>query len=140
MIYTTQEGQSFDPEILRQELVAAIGADGWYLTTAGNQVAWTPDNTATDGFDFDLIEATILTHFNNGAKRDHNSAIQKQIDVLESPSKAPRWVREAALVAMTVGATQQGLTEPQLYAANKGYKDAKDLETAVLVLRGQLQK
>ena len=85
MIYTTQEGQSFDPEILRQELVAAIGADGWYLNTAGNTVEF-----VGEGFD---PEATILAHFANGATREANKAILKQIAELEA-TQTPRRVRE----------------------------------------------
>jgi hypothetical protein len=83
--YTTQENESFDAEILRQELVKAIGADGWYINTAGNTVTF-----VGEGFD---PEATILAHFANGAKRDHNTAILKQIDALEA-AQTPRRVRE----------------------------------------------
>jgi len=62
MKYTLQEGQSFDPEILRQELVAAIGSDGWHISTSGNTVEF-----VGDGFD---PEAVILAHFDNGAARE----------------------------------------------------------------------
>jgi len=84
MIYTLQEGQSFDPELLRQELVRAIGADGWYLNTAGNTVEFVGDFDPTS-----VIEA----HFSNSATRDHNKAILKQIADLEA-TQTPRRVRE----------------------------------------------
>lgn len=85
MIYTLQEGQSFDAEILRQELVAALGANGWHINTAGNTVEF-----VGDGFD---PEATILAHFNGAVKRDHNAPILKQITTLEA-TQTPRRVRE----------------------------------------------
>lgn len=62
MIHTTTEGQSFDPEILRQELVAALGETGWHINTAGDQVEF-----VGEGFDLGSI---ILVHFDNGAARE----------------------------------------------------------------------
>lgn len=65
MIYTLEEGQSFDAEILRQELVAALGADGWYINTGGNTVEF----IQTDELLVLDPAPTITTHFNNGAAR-----------------------------------------------------------------------
>lgn len=87
MIYTIQEGQSFDAEILRQELVAAIGADGWYITTGGDQVQFVQTESNFDP------EAIILTHFANGEKRANNSLVLEQIRKLEA-TQTPRRVRE----------------------------------------------
>lgn len=66
--------------------------------------------------------------------------IQEQIDALEAPTGAPRWVREGILIAMVSAAAQQGVSEPQLYQDNPGYRKAKDLETAIATLRSQLPK
>ena len=90
MIYTLQEGQSFDPEQLRVELVKAIGPDGWYLNTAGNTVEFRQDGTLAEVLN---PEPTILTHFANGAKRTANAAILKQIAELEA-TQTPRRIRE----------------------------------------------
>ena len=62
MIYTITEGQSFDPEILRQELVATVGETGWYISTSGNQVEF-----VGEGFDPSEV---ILAHFANGLARE----------------------------------------------------------------------
>ena len=70
MKYTLTEGQSFDPEILRQELVADIGPVGWYINTSGNMVEF-----VGDGFD---PEAAILAHFDNGAVREQ-AKLRQQI-------------------------------------------------------------
>lgn len=108
MIYTLQEGQNFDAEILRQELVVAIGADGWHLNTAGNQVEWiNTDLPATTD-----PEPIIQLHFTNGPKREHNKAILKQITDLEA-TQTPRRIRE-------------------------GGQWLVDLEAQIQVLRGQL--
>lgn len=89
MIYTAKENESFDAEILRQELVAAIGADGWHLNTAGNQVEFVHDGIT------DIIDPAqfIQLHFTNGPTREHNAAIKKQIADLEA-TQTPRRVRE----------------------------------------------
>ena len=91
MIYTTKENESFDAEILRQELVAAIGPDGWYINTAGNTVDWVKQ---CDDINIPAIaESTILAHFVNGETRAHNKAILKQIAELET-TQTPRRIRE----------------------------------------------
>ena len=94
MIYTTQEGQSFDPEILRQELVKAIGADGWYLNSAGDTVEFVSNRVfGGEASDYPQAESTILAHFANGATRESNKAILKQIADLEA-TQTPRRIRE----------------------------------------------
>jgi hypothetical protein len=98
MIYTLQEGQSFDPEILRQELVAAIGSTGWHLNTAGNTVhlqmdRWFQSLLETDCEGPTTAERAVLAHFANGTIREANKAILKQIVELEA-KQTPRRVRE----------------------------------------------
>jgi hypothetical protein len=61
MKYTTTEGQSFDPEILRQELVATFGAEGNKISTAPGSVDYLGEGDAS---------TVILAHFNNGAARE----------------------------------------------------------------------
>lgn len=104
MIYTTQPGESFDAEILRQELVAALGSTGWHINTAGNTVEFTYrqewlSELAFAGTAPTVVqlyadaEAVILAHFANGAPRETNKTILKQIAVLEA-RQTPRRVRE----------------------------------------------
>lgn len=61
MKYILEEGQSFDAEIIRQELVATLGDTGWSISTAGNVVDF-----IGEGLD---PSATITAHFNNGTRR-----------------------------------------------------------------------
>lgn len=91
MKYTCKPEESFAPEILRQELVKAIGPDGWYLNTAGNTVdfTWTIDTLPP----IPGPETIILAHFTNGATREANKAILKQIAELEA-TQTPRRIRE----------------------------------------------
>ena len=63
-------------------------------------------------------------------------AIQAQMDTLD-PSPQFRPLREFALAVAVQQATAAGMTEPQLYAANKGYAKMKDLEDAIQALRTQ---
>ena len=97
MIYNCKDNESFDAEILRQELVAAIGEPNgdWHINTAGNTVqfnhAWY-DSEVPVG----LIESTILAHFANGATRTANAAILKQIADLEA-TQTPRRIREGGV-------------------------------------------
>lgn len=106
MIYTLQEGQSFDAEILRQELVAALGAEGWHINTAGSEVVVINENRVPYTGSNDVIpseevfwrtvETVILAHFANAATRTHNAAIFKQITALEA-TQTPRRVREGGV-------------------------------------------
>lgn len=92
MKYTLQESESFDAEILRQELVAAIGPTGWHLNSAGNQVefvAYAGDHV----INIPDVESVIQLHFANYPKREHNKAILKQITDLEA-TQTPRRIRE----------------------------------------------
>lgn len=114
MIYTLEENESFDAEILRQELVAEIGADGWHLNTAGNQVEFVQPDIYQDQIN---PRAIIEAHFTNGPKREHNKAILKQIAELETKI-TPRRIREAV--------------------SNPSWMMALDMDIAGL--RGQLQK
>lgn len=92
MIYTTQEGQSFDAEELRKELVAAIGADGWFINTQGNTVMVLQDGD-TVYFNPETVDDVVEAHFANGLTRESNKAILKQIADLEA-TQTPRRIRE----------------------------------------------
>lgn len=73
--------------------------------------------------------ATLASAYSN------NSNIDAAILSLEG--KTERGVREAMLYILVSIAAAQGVTEPQLYAANYGYRKAKDLEAAIAALRAQ---
>ena len=90
MIYTCKPEESFDPEILRQELQKQFGGFNWYINTSGNTVEFV--KTEPDDYD---PESTILAHFANGATREANKAILKQIAELEKLQDTPRRIREA---------------------------------------------
>jgi hypothetical protein len=53
----------FDAEILRQELVAALGANGWYLNGSQGSITFVSDNAALNP------TATITAHLANGSAR-----------------------------------------------------------------------
>ena len=88
MIYTLQDSQSFDAELLRLELCKAIGETGWHINTAGNTVEFVSQDDTLDP------TAVIEAHFNNGAQREHRKSVLKQISDLEA-TVTPRRVREA---------------------------------------------
>lgn len=77
MIYAITEGQSFNLEILRQELVASLGATGWYILEASNQVEF-----VGEGFD---PSATILAHFDGGTAREQ-ARLKTQIKQIRETS------------------------------------------------------
>lgn len=64
-----------------------------------------------------------------------NSVIDSQIANLEG--KAERGIRESILFLTVAEAARLGLTEPQLYASNYGYRKARDLDNAIAALRAQ---
>ena len=68
-----------------------------------------------------------------------NAAVQSQIDALEQKEKMNRFVREAMILLSQQQATLSGLTEPQLYIANFGYKKLKDHNTQINTLRIQME-
>ena len=61
MKYTLVDGQSFDAEILHQELVAVFGDEGNKLSTAPGSVDYFGEGDAS---------AIILAHFDNGLARE----------------------------------------------------------------------
>ena len=63
------------------------------------------------------------------------AAIDTQIAILEG--KTERGIREGMLYTLVALAAAQQITEPQLYAANYGYKKAKDIDMAIIALRAQ---
>lgn len=64
---------------------------------------------------------------------------QREIDVLESADKCGRRYRESYLLSCVEKAAELGFTEPQAYAANPGYRGAKDLNTQITALRAELR-
>lgn len=65
-------------------------------------------------------------------------SIQSQIDTLETASKIPRVTREFMLAVMEKEATDAGVTQADLYAANVGYRKLKDLDAQIRALRALL--
>ena len=66
---------------------------------------------------------------------DINARLDAQLAALEGNTE--RGIREAILFLTAAEAARLGMTEPQLYAANYGYRKAKDLDTAIAALRAQ---
>lgn len=74
------------------------------------------------------------------------AVVQSQIDGLEAKYQLARPVREFLLSAAVKEAsitinpiTALPYTEPQLYAANQGYKAVKDFDAQITVLRLQME-
>lgn len=119
MKYTTKENESFDAEILRKELVAAIGPNGWSLQTGGNTVtfdyAW---GELPEGYPA-LIESTILAHFANSAKRENNTSVSQNIQAIEQANPIThRTQREFMIGVQTMLASILGITPEQMLDKN----------------------
>ena len=83
-------------------------------------------------------EAAILSAPLPPTPQQQRDAIQSQIDGLERTQLLPRITRESLLLIMVSTATEMGLTEPQLYAANVGYTRLKDFDANIVALRKQM--
>ncbi|OYQ41110.1 hypothetical protein CHU94_08345 [Rhodoferax sp. TH121] len=61
-------------------------------------------------------------------------------DLLATAKLLPgqEWLLDVAMASMVSAGATQGLTEPQLYAANPGYKEVKDLAAQVSAKKAQL--
>ena len=118
MIYTCKQDENFDPEILRQELVAAIGADGWHLNTAGSTVEF-----VGDAFD---PEAVILAHFTNGPARA--AAAATKVALKETDTQAHADAKNYATV-------QYFLSHTPAECRDKVAADVTNLATAVTMLQ-----
>lgn len=70
--------------------------------------------------------------------QQQRDAIQAQIDTLERAQLMPRVTREALLGIALQQGNVLGMTEPQLYAANIGYRKLKDFEASIVTLRDQM--
>lgn len=66
------------------------------------------------------------------------ATLQNQIDSIEIQTKMNRFVREAMILISQQQAAALGMTEPQLYAANIGYKKVKDIDTQIIAIREQI--
>lgn len=65
------------------------------------------------------------------------AAIDAQIATLEQQQLMPRITRETLLATAVTIAAGQGITEPQLYAAQIAYRKLKDFDTLIAGLRAQ---
>jgi hypothetical protein len=71
--------------------------------------------------------------------QQQRDALQAQIDAAERKEMMPRMTRETLLaLAVKEAAITYGLTEPQLYLANIGYRKLKDFEIGIVALRDQM--
>lgn len=66
-----------------------------------------------------------------------NAVIDAQIAALEQGQLLPRGVREYIMAGMVEKGASLGLTEPQLYAAQVGYRRLKDFDAQIKALRAQ---
>lgn len=66
------------------------------------------------------------------------AAIDAQITSLEQQQLMPRITREALMATAVTLAAAQGITEPQLYAENIGYRKTKDFDAQIILLRAML--
>lgn len=66
-------------------------------------------------------------------------SVQSQIDALEGKTLMNRFVREAMILISQQQAAALGLTEPQLYTANFGYRKVKSLDDSIVALRVQVE-
>ena len=67
------------------------------------------------------------------------SDIQAKITALEVGTQMNRFVREAMILISIQQAAGIGVTEPQLYAANLGYRKVKALDDQITALRLQME-
>lgn len=80
-------------------------------------------------------QAVMDANFAATSVPDPNEAIDAQIRAMEGTTE--RGIREGMLYVLVAMAAAQGVTEPQLYAANYGHRKAKDLDNAIAALRAQ---
>ena len=59
-------------------------------------------------------------------------------DLLRSAGVSQMWQLDAALAGVLALARLEGLTEPQLYGINPGYRQIKDLKAQIVALESQL--
>lgn len=85
------------------------------------------------------VEAAILQTPPPLTAQQQRDVIQYQIDKIEADTHMNRFVREAMILVSQQQAAALGLTEPQLYAANIGYKKVKDIDTMIVNLRNQME-
>lgn len=70
--------------------------------------------------------------------QERRDAIQAQIDALEHINIMGRFAREAFLQLSVKAGAELGYTEPQIYAANIGYRKLKDFDAQIVTLRAQM--
>lgn len=133
MKFTVQDVTKLDPAALADELIAALGSN-YEISTAGAEIT-THSDIQPDTVAF---QAVLDAHIANAATRRIKAAALQDISALEREQMLPRAVREFLLgVAVKEGAAA-GLTEPQLYTANIGYRKMKDFNDSIKTLRGRI--
>ena len=96
------------------------------------------DNYArTEAYNGTEIVATYSRLADAEIKVRTNARIETDIQSLERREMLPRVTREFTLQLIVATAAGQGLTEPQLYAVQAGYKKLKDFDAQIVALRGQ---
>lgn len=70
---------------------------------------------------------------------DPSDAIRTQIDqLLYIAGVSQDWHLDAMMAGMVALAATQGISEPDLYSVNPGYKQVKDVSEQIKALRAQL--
>lgn len=72
---------------------------------------------------------------------DPKDAIRAQINALYAAAgveEKSAWLLESGMASMLALAATQGITEPDLYALNPGYRQVKDAAAQIAALKAQL--
>lgn len=104
-------------------------ADGFYALEqcAGPSAEWV-----------EISQAEWLTH-NPAPQHSPSELIRQQIEqLLALAGVSQEWHLDAMMAGMVALAATQGLTEPELYAVNPGYRQVKDVSEQIKELRAQL--
>lgn len=93
-----QEPYRIDAAALNEELADALGGwcNGWSASHNAHEAIVDLSDERSDNATVKLVTDTVNAHIANTAKREHNKAIQAQIEVLEY-SLTPRMIRDALL-------------------------------------------
>jgi hypothetical protein len=96
-------------------------------------IVWVQSETANDG---DVYDGKGFSPYIKTAKQQRDE-IDAKIATLEQQQLMPRITRETLLATAVTFAAAQGITEPQLYAAQIAYHKLKDFDTSIAALRAQ---
>jgi len=68
------------------------------------------------------------------------NVIQSQVDAMLAIAKVQdQWQIQSGMAALVALAAVQGVSEPQLYADNPGYRHLKDINAQIDALKAQLK-